>query len=380
MLKDSSGRKVSSFIKGIVGAVGDIIRLKAKVAIKGKYVNLTRVKIVPRPTKAPLQPAQQVTKPVAQPIQQPTNNLPVQPSGSQPVPGTPHASNYNWYRLSKQAGMFDKLNPKNWIKHYNKPENNQNVQQVEDESEITDLTQPDPSNPPNQQPANQVQVPKYKTHNQVDLNKAYDMFADSYQKATGKAWGKSKFLGRAEGWHFFGEDAGYIAVRPQRSGLYKLVGIAGDDSNPTAKGRALIKAFKDLMAEGKPTWGMVSQDLKGMAERMGMKSPTPMFIKTFIKFIPSETFGGAKLKQVLPDGGVEFEYSDVGSATKYFIANDQYFQWLKQNVDTNPNIPKPAKFLLKKLLDKMAASRAFVKFAMVDSFDHVCNYIDISEV
>jgi len=365
---DSAGRKVSSFIKGNIGNVGETVRLKAKVQIKGQYVNLQRVKVVPRQTQAPTQPSQQVTAPTVQ-TTKPTTSLPVQPTGTQPPPDdddTTAASN-DWYGLSKQAGIFDRFKPSNWMGGKDQPEPvPEPDQQAEDESEISDLSQPQQQN--------------YKEPHEVDLDRAYDMFADSYQKATGKAWEKSKFLNRSGNWHFFGDEYGYIAVRPQRSGLYKLVGIAGDDTNPTQKGKSLIKGFRDLMAEGKPTWGMVSQDLKGMAERMGMKSPPPMFTKQFMKYIPSEIFGGAEIKNILPDGGIEFVYQDIGATTKYLIANDAYFNWLKQGIDTNQNIPKPAKFLLKKVLDRMARSRAFIKTATVSSFDHVKNSIDLSEV
>lgn len=371
-LTDSYGRKVSAFIKGNIGNVGDTVRLIAKVKINGAYTNLQRVKIVPRQTTSPLTPSQQATSPV----NKPSSTLPIQPSGTQqtipPNSNDPQLQNnaknqFNWYKVSKNAGIFDKLNP------FNKQNDQATTdiyddQRVADPNDITDLSQEAPS------------TPKYRQPENMDLDKAYDMFADSYQKATGKAWEKSKFLNRANGWVFYGDDAGYIAVRPQRSGLYKLVGIAGDDTNPTAKGRSLIKAFKDLMSENKPTWGMVSNDLKGMAERMGLKSPAPFFTKQLIKYIPQEMFGGAELKGVLPDGGIQFEYSDIGSATKYFIANDAYFQWLKQSVDSNSKIPRPAKFMLKKLLDKMANGRSFIKTASIDSFNDVENSIDLSEI
>ncbi|MFA7219165.1 MAG: hypothetical protein WC119_01425 [Synergistaceae bacterium] len=373
---DSSGQKVSAFIKGVIGNIGDTVRIRANVKIKGQYINLQRVKIIPRQAQAPVQPVQptqQTTAPITQ-TQQPSSNLPSQPVGT--ANGGAHAKTFNWYKLSKMAGLLDKFNPANWVDSFKNPMK-QPEQQPENESEVNDLTQ-DPQN--TQQPQPPAPTPSHKKPEEVDLNRAYDMFADSYNRATGKAWDKSKFLNRADNWIFFGDEHGYIAVRPQKSGLYKLVGVAGDESNPVQKGKSLIKGFKDIMAEGKPTWGMVSQDLKSMAERMGMKSPTPMFLSQFMKYIPAEIFGGAKIKNVLPDGGVEFEYKDIGSATKYLIANDAYFQWLKDSVDGNSKIPKPAKFILKKMLDRMAKSRTFIKIATVESFIQVENSIDLSEI
>jgi len=370
-LTDSAGRKVSAFIKGNIGSIGETVHLIAKIKLSGAYTNLQRVKIVPKQAVSPSTPNQTANSPV----NKPSVTLPMQPSGTQSTNPPQNTNNIaqnannqrNWYKMCKVAGMFDRINPFN---KKNETEQSDSVddQKVTDPNDITDLSQQLP------EPA------KYRDPQDVDLNKAYDMFADSYQKATGKAWEKSKFLDRANGWRFYGDDAGYIAVRPQRSGLYKLVGIAGDDTNPTAKGRSLIKAFKDLMSENKPTWGMVANDLKGMAERMGLKSPAPFFTKQLVKYIPKEMFGGAELKGVLPDGGIQLEYSDIGSATKYFIANDAYFQWLKQSIDSNSNIPSPAKFMLKKVLDKIAGSRAFIKTAVVSSFEQIENTIDLSEI
>jgi hypothetical protein len=368
-LVDSVGRRVTTFPKYPLGNIGDTVRLQATIKLKDyngrTYANLQRIKVMPRQTQTPSKPTQQITTPKIQ-TQQPTNNLPVQPTGTQPQQDDDTmAGSFNWYRLNKQAGIFDKFKPSNW---FSGQRSEQPAQPKEDE-----VIDP-------QQPQNSQQDPLYKEPHEVDLDNAYTMFADSYEKTTGKAWEKNKFLNRASNWIFFGDEYGYIAVRPQRSGLYKLVGIAGDDNNPTKKGRSLIKAFNDLMAEGKPTWGMVSQELKGMAERMGLKSPHSMFIKQFIKYIPSQIFGGAKIKNIFPDGGIEFEYNDVGSATKYFIANDAYFNWLKAGIDSNQNMPGPAKFLLKKVLDRIAKSRAFVKTAMVGSFSLVRSNIDLSEV
>ena len=362
-LLDTYGKKVSAFIKGSIGVVGDIVRLSAIVKLKGQYINLTRVKVIPKSTKAPTAPPQ----PASQPITHPTATLPAQPSGTQPPPPATDgkdgisANSHNWYRISKLTNSVpDFLEPKQ--------------QEPDSLEDITDMTAPDAvdSDPT-------PEAPLYRSPDEVDLDKAYDMFSDSYQKATGKAWDKGKFLNRSGDWLFYGDDNGYIAVRPQRPGLYKLVGIAGDDSNPIAKGMALLKGFKNLMSEGKPTWGMVSQDLKGMAERMGMKSPSPMAIKSLIKFIPKGVFGGAKINQIMPDGAVEFEYADVGLASKYFIANSEYYKWLGQSVDSNDRVPEPAKFVIKKMLDQIAKSRAFVKTATVESFDRVEGYIDISE-
>lgn len=180
---------------------------------------------------------------------------------------------------------------------------------------------------------------KYKTLDQVDADKVYDLFSDSYQKATGKAWDRGKFISRAGGWRFYGDENGYVTVREQRSGMLKLTAVAGAP-------RSIIRGMQDLMSEGKPVWGMVDKNIQSMAQRFGLKSPPGALVKMLIGKIPSNVFGGATLKGVGWDGGATFDYADIGETTKYLIGNTEYYQLLLND----SRLPAPARWALKKMV------------------------------
>jgi hypothetical protein len=110
--------------------------------------------------------------------------------------------------------------------------------------------------------------------------------------------------------------------------MRKLVGVAGDTAG-------VVKGLKRLMDEGKPVWGAVSARLAAAAKRFGLIAPHqyiggPMVIKLIMASIPDSVFGGVK-PTVNSDGGVTLDYEDVGSATKYFVANKPYFRELLKN-------------------------------------------------
>jgi hypothetical protein len=150
----------------------------------------------------------------------------------------------------------------------------------------------------------------------------YEKFKDTYEKSTGAAWSKEKFLSKANDWRFYGDESGYISVREQRSGMLKLTGMAG-----SMKG--IYKGMQDLLAEKSPIWGMVTKNIASMAVKIGFRQADASFVQEGIFKIPSYVFGGAKIKGVQPDGGVIFEYSDVGTSVKYLIGNDSYFTILR---------------------------------------------------
>lgn len=152
----------------------------------------------------------------------------------------------------------------------------------------------------------------------VQLDQAYEIFKKSYEESTGASWTKDKFLSRARNWKFYGDDYGYVSVRPQRSGLYKLVGVAGSP-------KSIYKGLHELLAENHPIWGMVSADMVPMAKKVGFIQPPGYIIKAMMKLIPKSVFGDVDFT-VNQDGSLTFQYSDVGDATKYFIANKRYFQ------------------------------------------------------
>lgn len=165
----------------------------------------------------------------------------------------------------------------------------------------------------------------YDDLDQQGQDKVFGAFDQSYRKETGTAWPRPKFEQRAAGWEFHGDPEGFIAVRPQRSGMKKLVGVAGSP-------RSVLKGMDSLQSEGGPIWGAVSPDLAAMAKKRGMIVPHlhfggPTLIKKLIPMVPPEVFGGVKPK-VLDDGGLEMDYPDVGKATKYMVVNKEYLKHL----------------------------------------------------
>jgi hypothetical protein len=157
----------------------------------------------------------------------------------------------------------------------------------------------------------------------ADPDRLYDLFKTSYEDSTGAAWGRDKLLSRARNWTFYGDpDKGFVAVREQRSGMKKLVAVAGEP-------RSIMKGLAELQAAGGPIWGAVSEPLAMAAKKRGMIVPHtlmggPFFIKALVKTIPAEVFGGYN-PVVTKDGGIQFSYEDVGTVTKYLIGNKEYF-------------------------------------------------------
>ena len=144
-----------------------------------------------------------------------------------------------------------------------------------------------------------------------------------HEAETGAAWSKEKFLSRARGWTFYGDANGFVTVRQQRSGMKKLVGVAGDP-------RSIIKGLSELQQTGGAIWGAVSAALVPMAVKRGLIAPHrypggPLLIRTLLAMVPASVFGG-ETPEVRSDGGLVFHYGDVGPATKYLVGNKAYFR------------------------------------------------------
>lgn len=158
-----------------------------------------------------------------------------------------------------------------------------------------------------------------------DIDKVYEIFRDSYMKETGQSWSKEKFISRARNWTFYGSEDGFVAVRIQRSGMKKLVGVAGN-------AKAVGAALQELISDGGPIWGAVSDRLARGAKRYGFIAPHtiiggPTVIRALVGIIPPAVFGGYT-PVVTKDGGLSIDYDDVGSTVKYMIGNKEYFKQL----------------------------------------------------
>jgi hypothetical protein len=177
----------------------------------------------------------------------------------------------------------------------------------------------------------------------IDLHQAYEVFRRSYEAETGASWSEEKFISRARQWTFYGDEKGFVAVRQQRSGMTKLVGIAGDP-------RSIIKGLTELEGAGGMLWGAVSAPLAQMAAKRGMIAPHlywggALMIRAVVATIPASVFGGEK-PTVTKDGGLVFDYPDIGSTIKYLIGNKAYFRNLA-SMEQIRRIPGVTLFLRK---------------------------------
>jgi hypothetical protein len=176
-----------------------------------------------------------------------------------------------------------------------------------------------------------------------EQNNIFDLYKKSYEKSVGNAWGKDKFFDKAEDWDFFGDQTGYVAARLQGSGMYKLAVIGG---NP----RGILIGLKELSSLNKPTWGMVSNDILPMMIKLGFKPPSSVIMKILLIFIPKEVFGGVNFK-INSDGSITLNYEDTGETKKYFVGNQQYFDWLKTQIKDKMNPMKLINILREVILE-----------------------------
>lgn len=94
----------------------------------------------------------------------------------------------------------------------------------------------------------------------------------------------------------------YVAIRRQRSGLVKLVGMVGDN-------RSKLKGINDLVSMNLPLWGMVSKDIKDIAVRKGMREPNFLERQVLKRSIPPEVLGGAEILENQRYGSISINHS-----------------------------------------------------------------------
>ena len=155
----------------------------------------------------------------------------------------------------------------------------------------------------------------------LDLDAAFDVFEKEYIAATGKAWDKGKFMSRASNWTFYGDQNGYIAIRPQNSGFYKLVATAGSM-------KSKYKGFLEVLQLHIPLWGVVTKDIKDMLVKKGFKTPNKLEQILLKKMITSKVLGDAEILGYAPDGAVRLRYPDMGDMEKYLVGSPEYWKKL----------------------------------------------------
>lgn len=156
----------------------------------------------------------------------------------------------------------------------------------------------------------------------IDLNVAYELFKKEYEERTGYAWPLHKFLSRARNWEFWGDEKGYVAIRRQRSGYIKLVGAAGSN-------KSKYIAIKELLALGEPIWGVVTEDIFNLALKVGMRAPTEEEKSLMMVMIPDYMMSSIDSES----NKVTVNYKDVGQVEKYFIANEEYYNKVKTQLE-----------------------------------------------
>lgn len=168
-------------------------------------------------------------------------------------------------------------------------------------------------------------VEKEMSPDDLDLDHVYDLFAQSYIKATGTAFKKEDFMWRAEDWTFYGSDTGMVAVRHQNSGGIKLVGVAGDTPDIV---RGLMEVLKKDTPQN-PLWGLVSDKLlKMMLASRKFTAPPAWVAKRVLKSVGKHLTGGNSFT-IEKDGGLTFFFPAIGkNVTKYFVSTTNYYRWL----------------------------------------------------
>lgn len=162
----------------------------------------------------------------------------------------------------------------------------------------------------------------------IDMDRAYEIFAQEYLQSTGQTWSKEKFLQRSQNWDFYGDANGFITTRTQNSGFVKLVGAAGSD-------KSKYKGFKELASKKLPVWGMVDAKITGLLSKLGYRGPNMLELMIFKKMMTPEkmqaVLGGATIDSV-EGNKVVLTYPDVGTVTKYFIASPEYWKKVRGNI------------------------------------------------
>lgn len=154
----------------------------------------------------------------------------------------------------------------------------------------------------------------------LDLDKAYTVFKNEYLSKTGKAWDKDTFKYTASNWQFYGDENGYVALRQQNSGYYKLVASAGSN-------KSKYKALKEITDKHLPVWGLVTKDIASLLVKFGYKQPNFIERKILLSKISSSVLGSSSIKNINDDGSIVIHQSGgIGDVVKYFVGSPEYWK------------------------------------------------------
>jgi hypothetical protein len=181
----------------------------------------------------------------------------------------------------------------------------------------------------------------YGSLSQEDKDELYNNFKKAYEKAIGIAWDKNMFNSRAYGWTFFGSKEGGVALRKQKSGMYKLNASYGSP-------RKVIEGFQEMEKEigSDPIWGVMTLTVADLLEKVSkgeFKKPPKLFVKTVIPHI--KHIFGSEIKEVKKNGAIIVS-TPAGNMEKFLIANKAYYRTLLDNAKNNPEkVPVPKSVL-----------------------------------
>jgi hypothetical protein len=179
----------------------------------------------------------------------------------------------------------------------------------------------------------------YKNLSDDEQKRLYDVFRNSYQKATGAAFEQDDFNWRAAGWTFFGNApddknpegaVGGIAVRKQISNnMFKLVASFGDF-------RSVLKGFDEFKAKhgNDPVWGLVTQEIQNLILKhdksfIALPGVVVKALEGTLKKI-----SGGEVKSAGLDGVLKVD-TPAGVINKVFLSNKAYVNWLLDSI-TDP--------------------------------------------
>jgi hypothetical protein len=181
----------------------------------------------------------------------------------------------------------------------------------------------------------------YNSLSDDEQKRLYDIFRDSYQKATGAAFDQDDFDWRASNWTFFGNapddknptgPVGGIAVRKQMSNnMIKLVASFGDF-------RSVLRGFDEFKSKhgNDPTWGIVTPEILKLVTKhdKNFKALPGIVVKAMETAI--KKFSNGEVKSVGIDGSMQVS-TPAGIMKKMFLANIPYLRWLIDSVENPDN-------------------------------------------
>lgn len=183
-----------------------------------------------------------------------------------------------------------------------------------------------------------------------DADRLFQGFYDAYMASVGASWDRDTFNWKAAGWTFFGEVEGGVALRHQKSGLWKLNASYGMPIK-------VMRGLQEMMSKigNEPIWGAATNDVVDMLTRAtkgNFKKPGTLFVRIAFPYFKKAM--GSDKGTVTNKGSIILD-TPAGKMEKFFFANKAYYQELINNMDKYfpSSVPYPIRDTLIKLLKKL---------------------------